>query len=176
MRSFSGKRERLVYPGLQKIISGGQTGADRAGLDAAMVAGMAVGGHCPAGRAAEDGVIPGRYPLTEIEAGYRQRTRLNVEAADANCIIYHGMPQGGTALALSSCLKKGKPFKLIDMSMITHESAAVSLLEFVCDNRVGCLNVAGPREGRCPGVYDYVFMLVARMIELVTELGESPEY
>jgi len=67
---------------IRRVISGGQTGADRAGLDAAIRAGVSVGGYCPSGRKSEDGVIPDRYPLEEIRGGYRQRTRMNVEAAD----------------------------------------------------------------------------------------------
>jgi len=50
---------------IEQVVSGGQTGADRAGLDAAMALGIPVGGWCPRGRRAEDGPIPAIYPLTE---------------------------------------------------------------------------------------------------------------
>ena len=69
---------------LGKVISGGQTGVDRAGLDAAMAAGIPVGGYCPKGRRAEDGRILERYPLTELKLeDYRERTAMNIMESDA---------------------------------------------------------------------------------------------
>ena len=54
---------------IEKVVSGGQTGANRAGLDAAMEAGIPVGGYCPKVRLVEDGTVPERYPLTECNRG-----------------------------------------------------------------------------------------------------------
>ena len=79
-----------------KIISGGQTGVDRAALDVAMEYGIDAGGWCPQGRLAEDGIIPDNYPLTELPgADYCQRTRKNVIDSDGSVIIYFGKPAGG---------------------------------------------------------------------------------
>jgi hypothetical protein len=139
-----------------KVISGGQTGADRAALDAAMKAGISTGGYCPCGRKSEDDVIPEQYPLDEIQGGYRQRTRKNVEVADGTVIFYDRMPTGGTALTIEFCLKLKKPFKLIDRDMVESKHAALAIRQFSIEHNVACLNVAGPRESGCPGMYDYV--------------------
>lgn len=149
--------ERHVRVAVSRVISGGQTGADRAGLDAAIRAGVPVGGYCPSGRKSEDGVIPDSYPLEEVQGGYRQRTRRNVEVADGTVIFYDRMPTGGTALTIAFCLKLKKPFKLIDRDLVSASQAAWAIRQFLAEHHVACLNVAGPREGGCPGIYDYVF-------------------
>ena len=88
-----------VTPFPQKIVSGGQTGVDRAALDVAGALGLARGGWCPKGRLAEDGTIPDRYPLAETEtAAYEERTRLNVADADATLVLNWGPLEGGTLL------------------------------------------------------------------------------
>jgi len=158
---------------LNRIISGGQTGADRAGLDAAMASGFPAGGYCPEGRRAEDGVIAERYQLEEIKGGYRQRTRRNVAESDATLIVYSGMPEGGTALTIEFCLKLKKPFKLIDMELVSDHEAARALGAFLHDQGVSCLNVAGPRESGCPGVHAYVFRVVSRVLESLSDPAKS---
>ena len=98
-----------------KIVSGAQTGVDRAALDAALECAVALGGWCPAGRLAEDGVIPSRYPVEELpRAGYRQRTKRNVVDSDGTVIIYFGYPSGGTEQTLVFCIKEKQPYVLID--------------------------------------------------------------
>ena len=90
---------------LEKIISGGQTGAGRAGLDAAMEAGIPVGGYCPKGRLAEDGTVPAKYLLTELNAGgYTARTEKNVMESYGTLILNVGNLSGGTRLTLD-CAK-----------------------------------------------------------------------
>lgn len=84
-----------------KIISGGQTGVDRAALDAALQLGIPCGGWCPKGRKAKDGPIPDRYPLKETESGsYPVRTEMNVRDSDGTLILTWGRPTGGTALTV----------------------------------------------------------------------------
>jgi hypothetical protein len=84
-------------PFVRRIVSGGQTGADRAALDWAIDNGIEHGGYCPSGRLAEDGPVLARYLLTELTgAGYRQRTRRNVEAGDATLVLNLGALDGGT--------------------------------------------------------------------------------
>ena len=94
-------------PGLT-IISGGQTGVDRAALDSALSYRVDCGGWCPEGRQAEDGPIPARYPLTELGGGYAARTRKNVEDSDGTVILYFDTPTGGTEKTLRYCLDLGK--------------------------------------------------------------------
>jgi len=92
---------------LFKIISGAQTGIDRGALDAALALGFPCGGACPQDRAAEDGRIPDRYPVTELDAGkYRARTIQNVLDSDGTLIIYCSLLSGGTEQTVAHCIKK----------------------------------------------------------------------
>lgn len=149
---------------LRKIISGGQTGADRGALDAALACGFAAGGFCPAGRKAEDGEIPSEYPLTAIEAGYRQRTKRNVEASDGTALFYRFQLTGGTALTLKFCLQQQKPRLLIDVALVEPARQIDALERFVTENNIEVLNVAGPRESSCPGMRDAVHAAIAGLI------------
>jgi predicted Rossmann fold nucleotide-binding protein DprA/Smf involved in DNA uptake len=135
---------------VEKIISGGQTGVDRAALDIALALKIPCGGWCPRGRRAEGGPIPERYPLQETpRADYAQRTRRNVRAADATLILTRGYPSGGTALTLTLAQRLGKPHFLVDLSR-TKAPATARL--WIAAQRVRVLNVAGPRESQQPGI------------------------
>jgi len=136
---------------LRRIISGGQTGVDRAALDAALELGLPCGGYCPAGRRAEDGPIPRRYPLEETSSpSYAARTWANVRLADATLVLSPGPPRGGTALTVCACQRLGKPYLVVD----PRDSSAVPVvLSWLASHGVAVLNVAGPRESQHPGVY-----------------------
>lgn len=149
---------------MRQIISGGQTGADRAALDAALDYGFPCGGCCPAGRQAEDGVIPLKYPLTEISGGYRERTELNVLRASATAIFFDTAPQGGTALTLRFALQHQRPFLLLDISALRPEQAARRIWKFVQEGGFESLNVAGPRQSECPAIYPFVYQTIAAVI------------
>lgn len=151
---------------LNKIISGGQSGADRAALDAALDNSFPAGGFCPAGRLAEDGPIDEHYPLEEIAGGYRHRTRRNVEASEGTVIFYHSELQGGSALTERFCQKLGKPCLLVDMEQMSPEQAEAALNQFISTHRVVTLNVAGPRASSCPSVHAFVYAVIARLIAL----------
>ena len=136
---------------LEKIISGGQTGVDRAALDAALELGIPCGGWCPQGRRAEDGIIPDRYPLQETSSpAYPMRTEMNVEDSDGTLILTRGSPSGGTLLTLKLARKHRKPYILVDLAQ---EADVSSVQEWCQKYRVGILNVAGPRESEAPGIY-----------------------
>lgn len=101
---------------MEKIIAGGQTGADRAGLDAAMEAGIPVGGYCPKGRLAEDSTVPAKYLLTELNAGgYTARTEKNVVESDGTLILNVGNLSGGTRLTLDCAKKHAKPCLVVQL-------------------------------------------------------------
>lgn len=141
---------------LSKIISGGQTGADRAALDAGIESSFHVGGSCPSGRMAEDGPISSRYPLDEVEGGYETRTRKNVENADGTVVFYESYLHGGTEKTVAFCIELEKAYKLIDIGVVDIDVAADLLVSFIADQRIQVLNVAGPRLSNCPSVYAYV--------------------
>ncbi len=142
--------ERFPYP--RKIVSGGQTGVDRAALDVAFELGIPCGGWCPKGRLAEDGVIDERYPLRETDSPeYPVRTEMNVKDSDATLIITQGPVTEGTARTLKLAEKYKKTHLVVDLSKAKDPAIVRKWLEF---NQVGVLNVAGPRESKTPGIYD----------------------
>lgn len=150
---------------LRKIISGGQTGADRGALDAAIAAGFPCGGWCPEGRKAEDGAIPECYPLQVMHgAGYRQRTIRNIQDSDGTAILCFGEPAGGSALTVTQCRRLDKPHLLIDGRIEAVGSAAELLVAFVDAFAIKTLNIAGPSEGRTPGSHVYVEAAIRGLI------------
>jgi hypothetical protein len=141
-----------------KIISGGQTGVDRAALDAAMKHGIDCGGWCPAGRLDEFGRIPDRYPVIELEhGGLEDRTRANVKDSDGTVVIYIDELRGGTEFTVECCVKQERPHQLIVAAKVSPENAAQLIVDFVREHKIDILNVAGPRQSEWPGGYDYAF-------------------
>jgi hypothetical protein len=142
-----------VHPLVDGIVSGGQTGADRAGLDAAMSLGIATGGWCPAGRRAEDGMIPDRYRLTETATReYATRTRRNVRESDGTLVLNLGALDGGTLATVAYAGKRCKPCRVVQLD----DAACLSsqdIAEWLKLHDIRVLNVAGPRESKRPGIY-----------------------
>lgn len=150
-----------------KIISGGQTGVDRAALDVALKHGIECGGWCPAGRLDEFGRIPDQYPLQELEAGgFTERTMQNVKDSDGTVVIYPGDRHGGTEQTVRFCVELKRPHKLIDASKLPTEDAAKLIAEFVGNNKISILNVAGPRQSEWPEGYDYASRAVESFLIL----------
>jgi len=144
-----------------RIVSGGQSGVDRAALDAALELGLACGGWCPKGRWAEDGEIPERYPLEETEStDPAKRTRANVRDADATLILTDGEPTGGTRLAMTIAGNLDKPCLCVDFTVGADVEAVRA---WIAETGAEVLNVAGPRESRAPGIYQLAhgFLLMA---------------
>jgi hypothetical protein len=141
-----------------KIISGGQTGVDRAALDVAPKHGIESGGWCPTGRLDEFGRIPDRYAVRELESGgFTERTLQNIKDSDGTVIIYPGKLSGGTEQTVHFCAEQRRPHELIDSSNVSTEKAAQLIADFVRENKIDDLNVAGPRASEWPEGYDYAF-------------------
>lgn len=147
-----------------KVISGGQTGVDRAALDAALAAGIPISGWCPRGRRAEDGVIDSRYPLHETESSrYDVRTRANVQESDATLILTSGSPTGGTSLTCAAARIERRPYLVIDSRTTSNDEAIEQIETWLREVGVQVLNVAGPRESTSPGVYAWALDLLTRL-------------
>lgn len=148
---------------LSRIVSGGQTGVDRAALDCAIAHEIAHGGWCPAGRLAEDGAINSRYALTETETtDYQTRTRLNVKDSDGTLILSAKPLEGGTALTAELAEKLRKPYLVVDPAKV---SAIPAVLEWLENNAIRTLNIAGPRASKQPDIYDQAYHFLDRLIE-----------
>ncbi|MBA4150339.1 MAG: putative molybdenum carrier protein [Verrucomicrobia bacterium] len=151
---------------IKKIISGGQTGADRAGLDFAIANGVPHGGWCPAGRFAEDGKIPKRYALRETPgANYPERTEFNVRDSDGTVIFsLAGELAGGSRLTYWMAIKHRKP--CLHISKERDGSAArEKLREFILRNRINTLNVAGPRASTEPAIGRFTKEVLAAVLK-----------
>jgi hypothetical protein len=152
---------------LRKIISGGQTGVDRAALDVAMRLGIAHGGWVPLGRLAEDGTLPSYYQLQEMPTeDYAARTEKNVLDSDGTLLISRGSPTGGTDYTRKMALKHGKQLLHIDLSLGQRLSDAGSLIaSWVEMNRIETLNVAGPRESNDPDIYMDTINIISHALQ-----------
>jgi hypothetical protein len=139
----------MKHFGIEKIISGGQTGADRGGLDAAIELLIPHDGYCPRGRKAEDGRIPDCYYLTELDSDdYRVRTRRNVAFAHATIVFAFGPLDGGSLLTLKFCHELRTQCLVVDLLA----TRPMGLKSFLKTAKPKLLNVAGNRESRSPGI------------------------
>ncbi len=145
-----------------RIVSGGQTGVDRAALDVAIAIGVAHGGWCPAGRLSEDGSVPSRYELQETTSSdYPVRTEQNVIDSDATMILCVDQLRGGTRLTKRLCMRHNKPHLVVRMD----KGQESDVLAWLLSHRPSCLNVAGPRESTSPGIYQLTLEYLLRLLQ-----------
>ena len=150
----------------ERIVSGGQTGADRGALDFAIEHGYPHGGWAPEGREAEDGKIPLKYQLLELEnGGYRQRTRRNVEDSDGTLIVNLGDLDGGTLATQVFAERLNKPHLVVQLDHGATTETVASVIEWVQQHQIKKLNVAGPRESKRPGIYSLTRDLLVKVHE-----------
>ena len=141
-------------PITKKIISGGQTGADRAALDFAIAHNISYGGWIPKGRKTEDGTLPENYQLQEMSTGsYADRTEKNILNSNGTLIVSHGKLTGGSALTRKYAKQHRKPFLHIDLQATSSPDAAKMIQEWVARNDIKAMNVAGPRASKDPKIY-----------------------
>lgn len=139
---------------IERILSGGQTGADRAALDVAIQLGIPHGGWVPRGRRTEEGPLPEKYRLQEMETdSYPARTEKNVVASDGTLIVSHGDLTGGSARTRDLAETHARPWLHMDMDAETFEGAVESVRAWIAGNRIGTLNVAGPRASEDQSIY-----------------------
>src|SRR5438309_2663708 len=198
-------KKKTLTTKLLKVISGGQTGVDRGALDAALALQVECGGWCPAGRLAEDGTIPERYPVMELaNAGYAERTARNVADSDGTLIISNGEPVGGTRETVDRCIEMRKPHLIIDCASMSVEETIEAATEFVKslssradarDLSVGqvisehsrgsspsarlgmtVLNVAGPRASQWPESHNTAQQIVSGVLRVLSGQNDASEY
>lgn len=142
---------QLILGSSSKIISGGQTGVDRAALDVALELNIPCGGWCPKDRKAEDGRIDAKYPLQETaSSAYSARTKQNVIDSDGTLILTWGKPKGGTLLTVELAKSLSKPHLGVDMQQKPNVDDVIFWIQ---QNNIKILNVAGPRQSFGSFVY-----------------------
>ena len=139
-----------------RIVSGGQTGVDRAALDTARELGMPYGGFVPKGRWTEDGPLPADYEnMIETESPRpASRTRRNIRASDATLVLNRGEADGGTRLTLRTAERLGKPLLHVDLARTAAADACAEIRAWLDATTPATLNVAGPRESEAPGIHE----------------------
>jgi hypothetical protein len=153
---------------ITRIISGGQTGADRAGLDYAIANGIPQGGSCPLGRRAEDGVVPAHYQLTELtSSGYGARTLQNVIDSDGTAIFTVATAlTGGSLLTWKMARDANRHRTHVTAWIGTTDrgvaDAARNLRHWLVQHQVGVLNIAGSRASKEPTVHDWTMAVLTR--------------
>jgi len=151
---FPDNHKNLKSIMIQKIISGAQTGADRAALDAAIEIGIPHGGWVPKGRLAEDGIIPPCYDVSEMATeSYAARTEQNIVDSDGTLIFSHGPLSGGSALTQELAVMYGRPCLHVDLTQIPAFKAAAMITAWMTLHTVRILNVAGPRASNDASIY-----------------------
>lgn len=144
-----------------RVVSGGQTGVDRAGLDWAISLGIEHGGWCPKGRLAEDGSVPSRYELEELGSpDYAERTKQNVIDSDATLILYENKLRGGTLLTFNLCKRLDKPYLSLRMDRDDPQMGR----EWLDRLKPQTLNIAGSRESISPGIHERSLMFLLAMV------------
>lgn len=170
---------------IKKIVSGGQTGPDRAALDVAIKLGIPHGGWCPRGRKAEDGDIPDLYQL-QCPTGdsedketniYNERTKLNIRDSDGTLILVPSIPvpktiTDGTNLTIQEVKDKRKPYLMIDLSKVQDPDLVV---RWVRSYKIKTLNIAGPRESQSPGVYAASFKFLEKTLSVLLAAKDESE-
>ena len=156
---------------IEKIISGGQTGVDRASLDAALAAGIEIGGWCPAGRYAEDGPIAEKYPLqSSDDLDHTVRTENNVRDSDGTLAIYRQHLRGGTAYAVEMARQLGKAVLAIDMNSPPPVSTVV---DWVSRHQLHVIHIGGQRESTSPGIYVQARAFIADVLSACQQEPDS---
>ncbi len=157
--------------GLEKVVSGGQSGVDRAVLDVALQLGLPCGGWCPRGRWAEDGPLDARYPLRETPHRRTvQRTLWNMRDSDGTLILARNRPRGGSAV-LPRLAGADRPRIMVNPE---DGRAPARAIRFVTANGIGVLNVGGPRESEDPGIHLAARAFLLRLFAPCWRRAEAP--
>jgi len=157
---------------ITKIVSGGQTGADRGGWEAAIYCSLPYGGWIPKECKSEDGLIPSKYQgLQETgSADYLARTEANVVDSDATLVFAYGTPTGGSKRTVEFAQKHKRPCLSVNLDEPRGQvvKQVVEWLKGISKPAQGVLNVAGSRASKSPGIESVV---TARMVDVISAVN-----
>jgi hypothetical protein len=154
---------------LKKVYSGGQTGADQAGLVTAKKYGIETGGWIPKGWKTLVGPKPEFAKLYNIQEhsspSYKPRTYANVQDSSGTIRLAYDFTTAGEICTLNAINKYKKPHISVDLiNPIDHQE----VIDWINENNIEILNVAGNSEKSCMGTYDET---VAYLSVLFDKLG-----
>ena len=151
---------------IEKIISGGQTGADQAALDMAIELGFEHGGWIPKGRKTENGLLPDKYKLQEMPTtSYPKRTEKNILDSNGTLILSHGKLTGGSALTRKLAKKHGRPWLHLDLDKLSVSDASKKTASWIDRNGIQVLNVAGSRASKDLGIYKATMEILRTVLD-----------
>lgn len=172
-RATRSNTDRLRFHGVERIVSGGQTGVDQAALDVAIELGIAHGGWCPLGRLCESGKIAAKYQVQEMNStDYAARTLQNVKDSDGTLILYLQKLSGGTALTGRYAREQGKPLHRVRMDLVINYD---QIVDWLMKNSIRVLNVAGPRASSQPEIHSITQKMLKKLFTQSATLFESAE-
>lgn len=150
---------------IKKVISGGQTGADIAGIDAAISCNIPYGGWLAMGRKAENGIVPEKYTQFQVmkTGGYPRRTEQNVIDSDGIVIFTYGKLSGGSSLTKKFAVKNKKPWLHIDLDALNNPVTTIK--DWVVDWDIKILNVAGKSASKAPTIYNQVNAIITEVLQ-----------
>lgn len=162
---------------IEKIISGGQTGADQGALDAAIALGIEHGGWIPKDRKTEVGPLPSKYHLVEMaSASYPKRTEKNVLDAHGTLILTHGRLSGGSSLTKKYAVQHGQPWLHVNLDQVPILETIEKVKNWVDENKIKVLNVAGSRESKRPGIHESTHRIILGVLEARYEFSADGRY
>lgn len=154
---------------MRKIVTGGQTGVDRAAFDVGLVRGIDIGGWCPRGRRAEDGAVPMRYSMHEtFSDDYASRTRRNVEESDGLLLLHEGILDEGSIYAVETAEMLGKPVRQVNIRDQVADQVP-EIYHWIQENQISILNVGGPRESSNPGIHQKARIWLECLADSITQ-------
>ncbi len=152
---------------IQKIISGGQTGASRAALDVAINLSIPYGGWTPKGRLTEDGSLPDAYQLNEMPtSSFAKGIQQNIADSDGTLILTRGDPADGAEIAIKIARKRKHPFLHVDLDATPALQTALLITEWINENRIEVLHVTGSRASKAPGIYESTLHILESVYHL----------
>lgn len=154
----------MSYLNTISVVTGGQTGVDRAAMDIALKQGLPLEGYCPRGRLAEDGPIAIHYPLRETDsANPAERTLINVKISQGTLILYNSQPDKGTEYTKYCCIRNNNPFLEIHLNAASQDIAKT--IHWLKSSDIQKLNIAGPRESESPGIYESTMTFLNKLFQ-----------
>jgi len=164
---------------IEKIVSGGQTGADQAALDVALELDMPHGGWIEKGRKTENGILPEKYKLKEMATSdYYKPAEQTVVDSDGILIISHGKLKNGSAITLKLAKKHHRPWLHIDLNAMNAFKATKTVNSWIVQYNVKVLNVAGPQASKDPDIYKATKKILRSVIAfgiITTDMADSSQ-